>query len=71
MQHTTYAIYTNIALALAYAYLHLLVTQPTSLEAFLQPLTPTDSSNIRLFNYYFKTLEYIATEIDNNKFVID
>lgn len=71
MQHTSYATYTNISMALSYIYLYLLTQQNASLETFLAPLVPKDPSHAKLYNYYFKTLEYIAAEIDNNKFVID
>ena len=66
-----YATYTNISLALSYLYIHLLARQQASIETYLAPLIPSDASHIKLYNYYFKTLEYIATEIDNTKFVID
>ncbi len=61
MQRTTYAAYTNIALALAYTYIHLLANHPYNLDAFLAPFLPSDPSKVKLYNYYFKTLEYIAT----------
>jgi hypothetical protein len=70
-QVTTYATYTNIALALSYTYLHSLFMHPTSLEDYLKPLRPSDPAHVRLFNYYFKTMEYVAGEIDNSRFVID
>lgn len=71
MQNSSYAAYTNIALALAYTYLHLLTLHLHPIEGYLSALKPDTSENIKFYNIYFKTLEYIATEIDNNKFVMD
>jgi hypothetical protein len=48
-----------------------LALQLTPIENYLNALIPDKSENIKLFNIYYKTLEYIATEIDNNKFVMD
>ena len=66
IQKACYATYTNISLALAYTYLHSLAmtVESTKLDSFLGPLTPPDVSQIKLYNYYFKTLEYVATEVD-------
>lgn len=71
LKKPAYASYTNIALSLAYTYLQLLARNPTSLQTFLEPLFPKQENQKYLFNYYYKTLEYIATEVENNKFVID
>ncbi len=63
IQRTTYAAYTNVTLAMAYIYLSVLATHPSSLDDFLRPFIPVDPSQSYLYNYYFKTLEYVATEI--------
>lgn len=70
-QNSSYGAYTNVALALAYTYLHLLAIQPSSLDVFLSPFIPNSPEQARLYNIYFKTLEYIAEEIDSSRFVMD
>jgi hypothetical protein len=60
----------NICLTLAYIYINLSAGQPLSLATFLQPLLPKQPNRDDCMPY-FTALEYIASEVDNNRLVVD
>ncbi len=61
----------NICLTLAYIYINLSAgQQPLPLATFLQPLLPKQPNRDDCMPF-FTALEYIASEVDNSRLVVD
>lgn len=58
----------NACLALAYVYINHTSQEALPLSHFLSPLAPAEWSR---FHPYFGVLEYIASELDNGRLVVD
>jgi hypothetical protein len=62
----------NISLTLAYIYINETALQAIPLQHYLQPLEPKNhQANSAQFCCYFEVLEYVASELDNSRLVVD